>query len=208
MSSSVNIYLILGAALLATGSPGPATLAIAGTSLSQGRRAGLALATGVCIGSLFWSAMAAFGLGTLMLAHVWLFETVRYLGAAYLIFLAWKAARSAMSSTPLTLPDALASDGRVLRRGLMLHLTNPKAILFFGSLYSLGIPAGASAGDLLLVLTAVGVQSTLVFVGYALLFSIPRVINLYLRLRRVFEAAFALAFAAAGIKILTTSGSS
>ena len=176
--------------------------------MSQGRRAGLALAAGVCIGSLCWSALAAFGLGTLMLAHVWLFETVRYLGAAYLLFLAWKAARNAMSSTLLRLPEALASDGHALRRGLMLHLTNPKAILFFGSLYSLGIPQGASAGDLLLVLAAVGVQSTLVFLGYALLFSIPRVIHLYLRLRRVFEGAFALAFAAAGLKILTTRGAS
>lgn len=174
--------------------------------MSQGHRAGLALASGVCIGSLCWSALAAFGLGTLMLAHAWLSEMVRYLGAAYLILLAWKAARSAISSEPMTLPRDLAPNGRALRRALTLHLTNPKAILFFGSLYSLGVPADASAGDLLMVLAAVGIQSTLVFLGYALLFSVPRVIGFYLRLRRIFEAAFALAFAAAGLKILATRG--
>ena len=57
-----------------------------------------------------------------------------------------------------------------------------------------------------MVLAAVGIQSTLVFLCYALLFSVPRVIGFYLRLRRIFEAAFALAFAAAGLKILATRG--
>src|SRR3546814_15687490 len=53
------------------------------------------------------------------------------------------------------------------RRGLVLHLTNPKAILFFGSLYAVGVPAGASVETLALVIAAVGLQSLLLFHGYA-----------------------------------------
>ncbi|MCD0503862.1 LysE family transporter, partial [Bordetella petrii] len=97
--------------------------------------------------------------------------------------------------------------GRCRLRGLMLHLTNPKAILFFGSLYSIGVPRDASAADLLWIITAVGIQATVVFHGYALLFSNRHMIGYYLRLRRAFEAVFAVAFAAAGIKILATRAS-
>ena len=86
----VNLPLILGAAFIATVSPGPATMAIAGTSLALGRRHGLAIASGVTTGSLAWSIAAALGLGALMFANAWLFEAMRYAGAAYLIWLALK----------------------------------------------------------------------------------------------------------------------
>ena len=56
--------------------------------------------SGVMTGSLFWSISAASGLGALMLAHAWLIEMLRYAGAAYLLYLAYKAARDAMT------PDA------------------------------------------------------------------------------------------------------
>ena len=91
--TDINLPMILFAAFLASGSPGPATLAIAGTSMSSGRHAGLALAAGVTTGSLIWSVSAAFGLAALMAAHGWVLEVVRYVGAAYLMWLAFKAAR-------------------------------------------------------------------------------------------------------------------
>ena len=80
MFESINLPLILLAAFLSTASPGPATLAIAGTSMSGGRRKGLAMAAGITTGSWIWSISAALGLGTLMLANAWAFETIRYLG--------------------------------------------------------------------------------------------------------------------------------
>src|SRR3546814_6223572 len=88
--------------------------------------------------------------------------------------------------------DVGSSD--LYRRGLVLHLTNPKAILFFGSLYAVGVPAGASVETLALVIAAVGLQSLLLFHGYALLFSSPTLTDGYTKLRRWFEAVFAVAF--------------
>ncbi len=201
----INLSAILVAALIAVASPGPATMALAGTAMASGRKAGLALAAGITTGSLIWSITAALGLGTLMLAHAWMIEVVRYVGAGYLLFLAFKAARSASSSKPPA-AKALAGDGRALyAKGLMLHLTNPKAILFFGALYSLGVPQGVSAQGLALVVVAVGLQSALVFHGYALAFSTQRMGRLYVRMRRWFEGVFALAFGLAGLKILTAT---
>jgi threonine efflux protein len=87
-------------------------------------------------------------------------------------------------------------------RGLALHLTNPKAILFFASLYTLGVGPQAGPGALLIVIAAVGLQSIVIFAGYALIFAHPGVAGAYARLRRVFEAAFAIAFAAAATALL------
>jgi len=202
--TDLNLLLILGAALVGAASPGPSTLAIAGTAMQQGRGPGLALASGVITGSFFWSAAAAFGLGAVMLANAWAFELIRYLGAGYLMYLAIRSARSALrpgTPAPLSLksPTLSAAYGK----GLALHLTNPKAVLFFGSLYSIGLPPGTAPSDLIIVILAVGIQSFLIFHGYALLFSNPTLTQGYLRLRRPFEALLAAAFATAGWHILT-----
>src|SRR5262245_18076963 len=177
MSDAINLTLILSAAFVASASPGPATLSIAETSMRQGRKVGLALAAGITTGSLMWSVAASLGLGALMLANAWTFELIRYLGAGYLMFLAIKSARSALR------PAAPAAEGftpatslaRAYLKGLALHLTNPKAILFFGSLYALGISPATPLSGLVTVILAVGLQSFIIFHGYALLFSDARI---------------------------------
>lgn len=203
MLMEVNLPIILLAALVASISPGPATLALAGTSMSAGRASGLALASGITTGSLMWSVAAALGLGALMLANAWVFELIRYFGAAYLMYLAYKAARSALSDKEIATKSFTGGKRTLYAKGLALHLTNPKAILFFGSLFSLGMPPNTGFQDLALVIAAVGLQSFVVFHGYAMLFSSQAMTRIYLKLRRWFEGAFAIGFGAASFKILT-----
>lgn len=199
----INLAVILFAALIASGSPGPATLAIAGTSMSSGRLSGLALASGVTTGSFIWSISAAFGLGAVMATHVWLFEGIRYLGAAYLMWLAIKAARSAYAGSRLaTKPLPAITPRRAYAKGLALHLTNPKAVLFFGALYAIGLPAGTSPAALGIVIAAVGTQSLIVFYLYAIIFSSAPMTAAYARAKRWFEAFFALAFGAIALTVL------
>jgi threonine/homoserine/homoserine lactone efflux protein len=199
----INLPLILAAAFVASASPGPATLAIAGTSMGGGRASGLALASGITTGSFVWSISAALGLGAVMLANAWVFEVIRYFGAAYLMYLAYKSARSALSPKDMKVKSMTGRRPALFTKGLLLHLTNPKAILFFGSLYSLGVPLGATIQDLAIVIGAVGLQSLLVFHGYAVLFSSQAMTRQYVRLRRWFEGAFAIGFGTASFKILT-----
>lgn len=203
MLLEINLPLILLAALVAGASPGPATLAIAGTSMASGRATGLSLASGITTGSLVWSVSAALGLGAIMLANAWVFELIRYSGALYLMFLAFKSARSALTRGDITVESISGNNKALFTKGLLLHVTNPKAILFFGSLYSLGVPAGASARELTIVILAVGIQGLVAFHGYAILFSSRTMIQLYLRLRRWFEGAIAIGFGVASFKILT-----
>ena len=203
MLLEINLPLILIAALVASASPGPETLAIAGTSMASDRASGLSLALGIATGSLIWSVSAALGLGAIMLANVWVFEVIRYFGAAYLMYLAFKSAHSALPTKEIKVKSVSGGKPTLFAKGLLLHLTNPKAILFFGSLYSLGVPTGASLQDLAIVIVAVWFQSLIVFHGYAILFSSKTMTNLYLRLRRWFEGVFAIGFGAASFKILT-----
>lgn len=138
-----------------------------------------------------------------MLRHAWLLELMRYAAAAYLLYLAWRSARSAFqSAAERTPPDLVGSLGKAYLRGLALHLTNPKAILFFGSLYAIGLPAGTTGIGLITVIAAIGVQSFLIFHGYALIFSTPTIARGYSRMKRGFDAAFAAMFGYAGLKVL------
>lgn len=204
MNDSINYGLILGMAVMAILSPGPANLAIAGTSLASGRRFGLAVASGVTTGSWMWSLAAAAGLSAVMQANAWAFEIVRYCGAAYLMFLGVKSARSALNPRELkTRTLESSSRARAYRKGLMLHMVNPKAILFFGSIYSLGVPPDASPLDLFTVFALVGVISLVSFHSWAILFSSPAMVRGYMRFRRWFEGVFALGFGAASLRVLT-----
>ena len=160
MLTTINLPLILAAGIIATGSPGPATLAIAGTSMNAGRRYGLAMASGMSIASLIWSISAAFGLAAVMLANGWAFEIMRYIGAGYLIWLAYKSAKSALKpGVAVVSPVVTTSPKRAFAKGFAIHITNPKAILFFGSLYAIAVPPGTPVEGLLLVICAVGIQS-------------------------------------------------
>ena len=203
--SEINFPLIFSVAILALASPGPATLAIAGTSMASGRKYGMTLASGVLCGSLTWSITAALGLGTLLLHNAWILEAVRYAGAAYLLFLGFKALKAAFSEKEKQVsPIQVNSLRSAFRKGYALHLTNPKAILFFGSLYSVGVPANSSFTDLIPVISMIGMMSATVFLGYGWLFAIPVMRRGYARLYRWFNAVFALAFGGIGLRLLTS----
>jgi len=201
----INYLLITLAAVIAIASPGPATLAISGMSMSQGRGHGLALAAGVLTGSFFWSFSAAFGLGALMYVNAWLIEAFRYFGACYLLYLAYKSVCSALNVKHAgEAGDSTLGFKAAYLRGLLIHLSNPKAVLFFGSLYSLGLPNEINATSLLKVIFTVGLISSCIFGGYALLFSNPKIQDLYVKSQRVFESVFAVFFGIAGAKILVS----
>ena len=194
--------MILGAGIIASASPGPATLGITGTSMRHGRRAVLSLSAGIMAGSYIWSATAAFDAGAIPLAHVWMLETVRYCGGAYLLWLAFKSLRSAMVPGAGKIADMPAPRSHFMA-GLALHITNPKPILFFGTLFSVGVPAGTSAGELALVVIIIGLNNAAVFFTYAFLFSNGTMAKAYARARRWFEGVFAALFGLTGVQFLT-----
>lgn len=207
---TVDLFVIALVSALSLLVPGPAVLLVISTALAKGRRAALVTVLGVMAASTLWSAAAAFGMGALMLANAWALEVVRYAGGAYLLFLAWRSARSAWRGHAAV---TVQGNGATVRpmpartaflRGLAVHLANPKAVLFFASLYALAVPPDASVGSLSLVMLAIGVPGLTIYALYAVLFSVPSIAAGYVRMRRGAEAVFALAFGALALRVLTS----
>lgn len=201
----INYLLIVAAVFFSIASPGPATIAIASTSANHGRRHGSTLAYGIATGGIIWSCAAAFGLSSIMYTNIWLFELLRYLGAGYLLYLAYKSARSACRKKDIEMETVVKTSLKsAYFKGMALQLSNPKVILSFASIYAILLPANTNPKELLMVIIAISVMANIVFQTYAYFFSISKVRIAYFRLRRYFESIFALFFGFAGFKILTT----
>jgi threonine/homoserine/homoserine lactone efflux protein len=126
--SSIGIFV--AAALLLLITPGPAVLYIVTRSVDQGRRVGLVSAVGVHAGTLVHVAAAAAGLSMLVAASAALWSLVKYLGAAYLIYL---GVRRLLDSTPVIGPDPRppVSWQRAFVYVMVVNVLNPKTALFF-----------------------------------------------------------------------------
>ncbi len=201
--------LLLVAWMVAGGSPGPATLAIAGTAMQRGRAAGLAVSAGIVTGSAIWGVAAAAGMSALMVTHVWLFTAMRYAGAAFLIYLAYKALRAAWRNADVPDPTSLGATSltRLWGKGALIHLTNPKAILGWGGFFAVAVPADASSLLIWETFAMLIAGSCVVFFGYGFLFSSPGVTRAYRRARRWFETVFGVLFGTAGLTLFFAKGS-
>lgn len=127
--------LFAGACVALTLTPGPDMLLIASRSLSQGRASGFVSLAGIQAGTYCHALAAALGLSQLMTAVPAAYDLVRFAGAGYLAFLAWKAITS--SSSPLAPNEELPSTPllRIFRQGLVTNLLNPKMALFVLALF-------------------------------------------------------------------------
>ena len=123
-----NFLPFLLTAILIELTPGPNMAWIALTGASVGKRAALAATAGIALGLAAVGMAAAFGLAELAQASPYLFALLRYAGAAYLLWLAWKAWQGKGDVSP---EHAHNGNVRWFRHGLFLNLLNPKAALFF-----------------------------------------------------------------------------
>ena len=201
-----QIMAAYGVYLIAVLSPGPANLAIIGTSISHGRRAGMTMAAGVFAGSFTWAMAAALGLAAVLKTYASLLEVLKIVGALYLLYLGYKALRSAMRKDDLAVGPgqaALQNPRQIFLRGYGIHLTNPKAIFGWLSVISLGLPAGASLDAVALIVGGCLLTGFTTFMSYAVLFSTPAALRAYRSARRWIEGAMALMFGAAALKLMT-----
>ena len=121
-------FMAASAALIAA--PGPAVLYVVARSLDQGRKAGIVSVLGIGLGEQLQVLACAFGLGALLAASATAFTVVKYLGAAYLIYLGIRRLRT---DEPLALDEE--AKPKALRKafidGAVVSFLNPKSALFF-----------------------------------------------------------------------------
>jgi threonine efflux protein len=201
-----TLLVVYALYVVATASPGPSNMAIMAIAMRQGRLPALAFTGGVMTGSISWALLAATGISTLLAAYANAIFAIKIGGGIYLLYLGGKSARSAMKSTLLDrTPETGPLDyGKLYRRGLMLHLTNPKSILSWIAIMSLGLKADAPGHTTLAIILGCAILGVTVFGGYALLFSTDFMVRLYQKTRRWVEATLALFFGFAGVRLLMT----
>ncbi len=129
--STIAVFVAASFVLLIT--PGPAVLFIVTRSLDGGSHAGVAATLGVATGTLVHVTAAALGLSTLLVTSSSAFNVVKYLGAAYLIYLGLRSLTTRESPIPSGTPAA-KSLRRIWVEGIMLQLLNPKVALFLFAL--------------------------------------------------------------------------
>jgi threonine/homoserine/homoserine lactone efflux protein len=157
-------------------------------------------------GSVIWACLSAIGLAALIAAYAEVLIVIKIAGGLYLLYLAWKAFRSGAARDG-GLDTATEAGRETLRRlylkGLALHLTNPKAVLIWISLVSLGLPAGAPTSVMVLYIIGCLAIGLLSLNAMALMFSVSPVVKFYRKARRYIEASMGAFFAFAGVRMLT-----
>lgn len=126
-ASTLAVFVAAALALLLV--PGPAVLYIVARSVEQGRSAGLVSVVGVHLGSLVHIAAAAVGLSSLLVSSAVAFNVVKYLGAAYLVYLGIRALLTRVEHGDVEVRPAPLR--KLLRQGAVVNVLNPKTALFF-----------------------------------------------------------------------------
>ncbi|MDX5595042.1 LysE family translocator [Pseudovibrio sp. SPO723] len=172
-----SIILFAGTLFVAAITPGPGIAALVARVLGSGTRGAPAFCMGMLSGDLVWFTLAALGMAAIASTFAWAFVILKYLGAAYLLYLAVKMWRAGAFKQADEVSDAELKGTRLSAylAGFTLTLGNPKVVLFYMALMPNLIPLDQMTllfyGELVLVLQ---VTLTVVLGGYVLLASRAR----------------------------------
>jgi amino acid exporter len=200
-----GIMLAYSAFVLATLSPGPALLATMGTSMAVGRSAGILFGLGVVTGSFCWGVLTAFGLSAVLAAYANALAVIKIAGGLYLLWLACKAFRSAASTHAVlarTRGMSPRSPAGQFLRGLAVHMTNPKAVLAWIAIISLGLRQDSPIWVAVAIIAGTSAFATLFYCLCAVAFSSAALVHAYGKARRWIEGLLGAFFAFAGFKLL------
>jgi threonine/homoserine/homoserine lactone efflux protein len=123
-----RFFLFLAAALILAATPGPGIFYVLARTISGGRREGMLSALGTFVGGMIHVFAAALGISAILATSAIAFHTVKYAGAAYLVWLGIRMIRTSRAESPVATPAA--SRGSFLQ-GIVTEALNPKTALFF-----------------------------------------------------------------------------
>lgn len=126
-----GLIVFAAAYALAVASPGPGVTALVARVLGRGLRGSPAYIAGFVVGDLVWFSVAAFGLAALAQAWATAFLIIKWIGIAYLLWLAWKMWTAPTAGVEITAVADDARPGQLFAAGLLLTLGNPKVMAFF-----------------------------------------------------------------------------
>ncbi len=126
------IISFLGASILLTIMPGPDNIFVLTESITKGQRNGIAISLGLVSGILIHTLAAATGLSIIIQKSALAFTIIKYLGAGYLFYLAYKALKEKQPIVNLEKKNSHEKGfGKLVRKGFFMNVLNPKVSLFF-----------------------------------------------------------------------------
>src|SRR5262245_44738102 len=208
MSDWAVLGSVFAVHLLAMVSPGPNVLVVTQTAASDGRRAGAWAALGIAAGAGLMSSAALAGLSVVLKQFAWLHAALGLVGGAYLLYLGlrlWRGAGARTSASAAPGEGVARTDWRAFRLGLATNLTNPKALLFYGSVFAALFAPDAPLWVRLAAVGIIAANSTGFHVALACLFSTPRAQAGYRRIKPWVDRAAGTGLALLGLRLLLTS---
>ena len=189
--------------LLAAISPGPDFVMCVRNSVSYSRKAGIYSGVGISMGLMVHMLYCSAGIGLLIAKSIIIFNIIKYIGAAYLIFIGISSIRSKKQqfSFDETIEAADISPMKAIRIGFLTNLLNPKATLFFLAYFTMVLTQGTPVWVTITVACIVVFTALLWFSVVATLFSNAWIREKYLRYQRAINSLFGGLLIAIGIKV-------
>ncbi|HSI00723.1 MAG TPA: LysE family transporter [Reyranella sp.] len=187
--------------LLAVASPGPSTVLVVQTAAVAGRRGGLIAAFAMMLGAVAWAAAALYGLQALFAHFTWLYRVFQIAGGLFLIYVAVMIWRHARDPLPELETVARGSDRQIFTRALLLQLSNPKIMVFFGSIFLSVLPQDLPGWMQAAVLVLVAFDEFAWFALLALTFSGGTARAFYRRAKFWIERIMGGALALLGLRL-------
>lgn len=191
--------------LVALISPGPDFFFISQTAASRSRGEAMMGVLGISLGIVVWAGVALLGLNLILQKMAWLHQIIMIGGGLYLCWMGWqllKSARTKQDGTQSEVKVVLPARGRTFIRGFLTNLSNPKAVIYFGSVFSLfvgnDVSAGARWGLFILIIGETFVWFSIV----AYVFALPAMRHGYQRLSRWIDGLAGALFTGFGIHLI------
>lgn len=192
--------------LVALMSPGPDFFFVSQTAISRSRKEAMMGVLGITCGILVWAGVALMGLHLILERMAWLHQTIMVAGGLYLCWMGYHMLRAAMKKSAC--PQAgeeqaeLASGGRSYLKGLLTNLANPKAIIYFGSVFSLFVSDSTGSGARMGLFVMIVAETFIWFSIVASLFALPAMRRGYQRMARWIDGMAGGLITAFGLHLL------
>ncbi|MEF2523367.1 LysE family translocator [Vibrio mimicus] len=177
MDFTTALFSILTIHLMASISPGPDFVVVSQKTLLQGRKAGIICGMGVCVGLLFHMGYSVAGLTVVLERSAWLTQGIGIFGGSYLVFLGYKSIKGSFSGeiAPSGEQGSDTAAKSAFWSGLIVNIFNPKAAIYFISLFSIIISPSMSTEKLLLVMVSIVAVQIAWYLTFIFIVTLPSV---------------------------------
>ena len=191
--------------IVALVTPGPDFFFVSQTAVSRSRKEAMMGVLGITGGVMVWSGVALLGLNLILEKMAWLHSIIMVGGGLYLCWMGYQMLRSALKKEKPSeeVPAVeLAHGGRSFLKGLLTNLSNPKAIIYFGSVFSLFVGNDVGSAERWGLFVMIALETFVWFTVVASLFALPKMRRGYQRLAKWIDGVAGALFAGFGIHLI------